>query len=114
MTAAGVVVHVDEPGDDKHAAVLRNVSNLLDDLGDDTLVQIVAHGPGIGLCLTDSAHTDQVRSLIERGVVVAACQNTLRSREIGPDQLTPGVVTVPAGIGELVRKQRDGWAYVRP
>lgn len=110
----GVVVHVDEAGDDKHESVLRNVANLLNELGDGTPVEIVAHGPGIDLCLPDSSTADSVRSLLARGVIVAACENTMRSRAIAPEALTPGVVTVSAGIAELVRKQRDGWAYVRP
>lgn len=114
VSAAGVVVHVDEAAEDKHAAVLRNVANLLDDLGGDTPVEIVAHGAGIGLCLPDSGQVDTVRELLRRGVVVAACENTLRTKGIELERLTPGVVTVPAGIGELVRKQRAGWSYVRP
>jgi intracellular sulfur oxidation DsrE/DsrF family protein len=47
-------------------------------------------------------------------VVVAACENTLEMKGIGRDRLAAGVVTVPSGIGELVRKQQQGWAYVRP
>lgn len=114
VTTRGVVAHVSEDGQGKHAAVLRNVGNLLDDLGDDTPVEVVAHGDGIWLCLADSPQADTTQSLIGRGVVFAACQNTLRGKDIGPERLAGGVVTVPAGIGELVRKQRDGWAYVRP
>lgn len=112
--APGVVVHVNEDDVARHAAALRNVGNLLDDLGDGTAVEIVAHSGGIGLCLSDSQQADMVQTLIGRGVVVAACENTLRGKDIGRDRLADGVVTVPAGIGELVRRQRAGWAYVRP
>lgn len=111
---AGVVVHLDESGDAKHQAVLRNVANLLDDLGEGTKVELVAHGAGIGLCLADSPQAEAVQGLIGRAVAVVACENTLRSQGIAPERLASGVLTVPAGIGELVRKQRQGWAYVRP
>lgn len=107
-------MHVDEDDEDKHAAALRNVSNLLDDLGEETEVEVVAHSGGIGLCLSDSPQADTVQTLIGRGVVIAACQNTLRGRGVDHERLAQGVVTVAAGIGELVRKQRDGWSYVRP
>lgn len=110
----GVVVHLDEDGEAKHQAVLRNVENLVADVGEMTAVELVAHGPGIGLCLADSPHAEDLRKLIGRGVVVAACENTLEMKGIGRDQLALGVVTVPSGIGELVRKQQQGWAYVRP
>jgi intracellular sulfur oxidation DsrE/DsrF family protein len=34
--------------------------------------------------------------------------------EIDRSMLAEGVTTVRSGIGELVRRQREGWAYVRP
>ena len=111
---SGVVVHLDEGGDDKYRAVLRNVGNLVTDLGDQTPVELVAHDPGIGLCLDDSTHAEGLQELIGQGVVVAACENTLETKGIGADRLAAGVVTVPSGIGELARKQQQGWAYVRP
>lgn len=110
----GVVVHVAEADHGKHAAVLRNVRNLLEDLGADTPVEVVVHGDGIGLCLSSSPHAEAVQGLIDAGVVVAACRNTLTGKQIDLDELNRGVTVVPAGIGELVRKQRAGWAYVRP
>lgn len=110
----GVVVHVAESDLDKHGAVLRNVGNLLEDLGPGTAVELVVHGAGIGLCLSSSPHAQSVQRLIDAGVVVVACRNTLTAKQIDLDELGRGVTVVPAGIGELVRKQRAGWAYVRP
>ena len=95
-------MHVGEDDEDKHAAALRNASNLLDDLGEDTEVEVVAHSGGIGLCLSDSPQAETVQTLIVRGVVVAACENTLRGKGIEHERLAQGVVTVAAGIGELV------------
>ena len=110
----GVVVHLDEAGQDKHAAVLTNIANLLSELGDTTPVELVCHGPGVDLCLRGGPAGEQLEALIGRGVTVAACRNTMRGRGITPEQLASGVVVVPAGVGELVRKQRQGWAYLRP
>lgn len=90
------------------------MSNLLDDLGEIAEVELVTHGPGVGLCLAGSPQAEAVAALIARGVVVAACENTLRAQSIAAGQLAPGVATVPSGVGELVRRQRQGWAYVRP
>ena len=42
----GIVVHLDEAGPDKHVSVLRNVGNLLDELGDGTEIELVTHGAG--------------------------------------------------------------------
>lgn len=110
----GVIVHLNEAGTDKHSSVLQNVANLLDEMGPGLQVEVVAHGPGVDVCLRDSLAASRVSGLIARGVVVAACENTLRLRGLQRDQLTDGVTTVPAGVAELVRRQRSGWAYVRP
>lgn len=113
-SSLGVVVHLDESDEVKHEALVRNVGNLVDDVGDDVTVEVVVHGPGIGFCLSDSPDAGAVQSLLQRGVVVAACENTLHMKEIDRASLAPGVVTVASGVGELVRKQHEGWAYVRP
>lgn len=113
-TRFGVVVHLDEAVEGKHAAVLRNVSNLLEDLGPDTPVELVTHGDGVGVCLRDSPEAEAVQALLRRGVSIVACENTLRGKGISRDELAPGVGSVPAGIGELVRRQRAGWSYIRP
>ncbi|WP_374009242.1 DsrE family protein [Leifsonia sp. LS-T14] len=110
----GVVVHLDEDDPAKHAAVLRNASNLIDALGAGTDVELVVHGPGINILLPDSPHRETVRTLQHRGLTVDACQNTLRSEAIDPEHLVPDAVIVPSGIAHLVIRQGEGWAYVRP
>lgn len=112
--ADGVVVHVDEAAADKHETVLRNVRNLLGALGQDTPVELVTHGPGLRLVMGATGQADQVGELIARGVTVSACANTMEHLGIGPEQLLPGVRVVPAGVAQLVRRQREGWAYLRP
>lgn len=60
MTERGAVVHLDEEGDAKYEAALRNIGHLLDDLGEGTDVELVAHGPGIGVCLSEHPLADTV------------------------------------------------------
>lgn len=107
-------MHLDEGESVKHAAVMRNVRNLLDDFAGALRVELVAHGPAVDVCLRESPVAGDVQELIARGVVVAVCGNTLRGRDIDRSRLADGVVTVPAGIGEVVRKQQEGWSYLRP
>ena len=113
-TPSGVVVHLDEADPAKHAAVLRNVSNLIVALEPGTQIELVVHGPAIGLLLPGSPHSETVRVLQNRGLVVDACQNTLRSEHISPEQLIPDAAIVPSGVAHLVLRQREGWAYLRP
>lgn len=112
--SGGVVVHLDEADPAKHEAVLRNITNLLAELGEDTPVELVVHGPGLAAALAGAPDAGAVRELLDRGVMVAACGNTMRRQGVAADQLVAGVRVVPAGIAQLVRRQREGWAYVRP
>ena len=110
-----VLIHFDEADEKKQASVLRNVRNVLEDLGvDQTQVELVAHGPGLDIFLDQSTVADGVAELQARGVIMAACRNTLRERNIAQERLLPGVQIVSSGIGELVRRQQEGWIYVRP
>lgn len=112
--AAGVVVHLDEADPTKHASVLRNIENLLDELHDDSPVELVVHGHGISAAVADGPNADQLRHVLGRGVRVAACGNTMRRERITNEDLLDGVTVVAAGVAQLVYRQREGWAYVRP
>lgn len=114
MKEKGVLVHLDEAAPDKHASVLVNISNLLNELGDETHVELVVHGPGLLAVIAVAPHSAKVGELLSRGVTVTACANTMRAMNISIDDLIDGVQVVPSGVAELVRRQRQGWAYLRP
>lgn len=101
-----------EPG--RHERVLRQVANLLADLGPEGVqVEVVAHGEGLDLLLPGRPTAGTVRDLQDSGVVFAGCENTLRSRGLSPADLLPDVRAVPSGVGAIVRRQSQGWAYLR-
>lgn len=109
-----VVWHVPEGGDVLVDRVLRNIMNLLEDLSpDDVEVEVVAHGAGLPLVLAATPGGDRVADLQRQGVVFLACQNTMTNRGLTTADLLPGVGVVASGVGELVRRQGQGWSYVR-
>lgn len=114
MKETGVLVHLDEASPEKHASVLLNITNLLNELGDETQVELVVHGPGLLAVIAVAPHSAKVSELLHRGVTVTACANTMRGMKISIDALVDGVQVVPSGVAELVRRQRQGWAYLRP
>ncbi|NNM47009.1 hypothetical protein HJG52_13455 [Knoellia sp. DB2414S] len=109
----GVVIHLDEDTSGKFEAVLRNVGHLLDEL-DRSPVELVAHGPGVAVMLRSNPHAGTVQDLRDRGLSLVACGNTLARMDIAPQELAPGVSVASSGLGQLVRRQRQGWSYVRP
>ncbi len=111
---AGVVVQLNEAAPDKHRAVLRNVANLIKEMPQLT-VELVLFGPGIDVALAQVTECgDELDAAQAQGVVVAVCQNTLRQRNLGKADLRNGVEIVPAGVAELVRRQLEGYSYLRP
>ncbi len=51
---------------------------------------------------------------MEKGVIVAQCNNTLKERKIGRDQLYGFIAVVPTGNGELIIRQAEGWSVIKP
>jgi intracellular sulfur oxidation DsrE/DsrF family protein len=110
-----VVVQVSDADPARWNLALNNVRNLQDDLGaPNVVVEIVAYGPGIGMLELDAVSNSRVSEAIKDGVQVAACENTMRNQKLERADMHPNVSYVPAGVVEIVRRQQEGWAYLRP
>ena len=110
-----VVVQVSEADPARWNLVLNNVKNLQDDLGaKNVTIEVVAYGPGIGMLKFDAPTNSRVSDAIKAGVIVSACENTMRNQNLAKADMHPGVAYVPAGVVEIVKRQREGWAYLRP
>ena len=115
MTDYRVVFHLDEPSRGRAEQVLGNLANLLNDLGEQNVaVELLANGGGVRMLLTEAEWAGRIAALQTRGVRFVACANSLAHLELDPANLLPGVEVVPAGVSELVKKQAQGWAYIRP
>ena len=110
-----VVFQVSDAEPAKWNLTLNNVKNLQADLGAKNVeIEIVAYGPGIGMLKADSVVGTRVDEALGAGVKVLACENTMRGQKLTkPDMLT-GVGYVSAGVVEIVQRQQQGWAYLRP
>jgi len=50
---------------------------------------------------------------MQRGVNFAVCNNSMRRLQVDASRLVPGVTVVPVAILELVKKQEEGWSYIK-
>ncbi|MDZ7647160.1 MAG: DsrE family protein [Cytophagales bacterium] len=50
---------------------------------------------------------------LAKGVVFAACNNTMKRRKLTKADLLPTATVVPSAMIELTLKQEKGWAYVK-
>jgi intracellular sulfur oxidation DsrE/DsrF family protein len=97
----------------KWSLTLNNASNALNELGQDTVLEIVVFGPGIGMLKAGSDAEVRVREAIGHGIAVLACQNTMRGQHLEAKDMIAGIGYVPSGVGELIRRQAEGYAYLR-
>lgn len=80
----------------------------------DAEIEIVVHGKGLDMLVADKSTTAAaLKELQAKSVVFAACENSMRARNVTKEQLLPGVITVPMAIGEIIMKQEEGWGYIR-
>lgn len=92
-----------------------NVRNIQTSFGAGNIqIEVVAFGKGLSLLLkTNSAYEERMKKAIATGVVLAACQNSMRLRKVTTEDLFPFATQVDSGVAELVRKQEAGWSYIR-
>jgi intracellular sulfur oxidation DsrE/DsrF family protein len=117
-TAAGqnrVVMQVSDADPGKWNLALNNARNLQADLGAANVeIEIVAYGPGIGMLKADSVVGNRIGEALGSGVKVAACENTMRGQKLAKSDMLSGISYVGAGVVEIMQRQQQGWAYLRP
>lgn len=111
---AGVVLHLTEGAEGKHRAVLRNALNLIPEVEPGTPIEVVVHGEAIALARAGQATADALTEALDAGITLVVCRNSLRSQGLTDGDLVDGVVVAPSGVGHLVARQNQGWAYLRP
>lgn len=111
-----VVFHLDEADKARAQLVLNNIKNLIVDMGrKNVVVELIANGQGVlALLKTPNLHGEDVDRLAGLGVRFLACGNSLEALHVPEETLLDPVKVVPAGISALVKRQAEGWAYIRP
>ena len=95
---------------------IRNINNALNDprLKGKIQIELVAFSGGTDAYLKGSKYENDLKELVEKGVIVSQCENTLRERKISRSQIYDFIGVVPSGNGELIIRQAEGWSVVKP
>ncbi|ACV62656.1 Domain of unknown function DUF1791 [Desulfofarcimen acetoxidans DSM 771] len=99
----------------KKNMAVRNITNLIKDLGSENVeIELIAYAGGINdFYLKGSEYEEKLAELHNKGVILAVCSNTLKDKNIPAEQLLPFVQIVSSAVGELTRKQTEGWSYIK-
>ena len=110
-----MVIQVSDADPGKWNLALNNAKNVQHAVGADKVdIEIVTYGPGIGMLKLDSPIANRIEESKKAGVGIVACQNTMKNMKLTADDMLPNTSYVPSGVVELIQKQKDGYAYIRP
>lgn len=115
MAEYKVIFHIDE--NDKWNLLLKNVSNLLNATdGEKIYIEVLANSEAVKYYNLNQGNADieKMRHLHKKGVKFVACNNALAAHGIQKENIIEFVDVVPAGVLELVKKQNEGYAYIKP
>ena len=77
-------------------------------------IEVVCLAGGLDLLMTNkSKASNEVANWTSKGIVFAACNNTMKMRNVKKEELLKEAVVVPSAIVELASKQEQGWSYFR-
>ena len=113
-----VVYHLSDL--DKVAFVLGNIQNHLDGVGGpaNVTIALVVHGQALRAFHTAKANPDvskHVGEFSRAGLEMAACGNSMKSQNVGLQDLLPGFVAAETGgVVRIAELQSRGYLYLRP
>lgn len=110
-----LVLQVSDNDSGKWGLALNNARNVQLDLDAENVdIEIVVYGPGISMLKGDSPLAQRISAALKTGIKVVACENTMKGLHLTYADMLPDIGYVPAGVVELMQKQQQGYAYVRP
>ncbi len=110
-----VVFQVSDAGPGKWNLTLNNAKNVQDAIGKENVdIEIVAFGPGIEMLKLESEMGTKIDKALADGIKIMACENTMKNMKLTKANMLPPIGYVPSGVVELMRKQKEGWSYIRP
>lgn len=96
---------------------IRNINNVLKDprLKGKIEIELITFSGGTEAYLKKNSQYEQpLKDLINKGVIVAQCLNSLEERKLKKDELFDFVGYVPSGNGELIIRANEGWVIIKP
>ena len=111
----GVVIQVSDGDPKTWNQALNVVRNVQEAYGKDKVdVEVVVFGNGVGLVQFDSPLANRIEDTLAAGANVYMCENTMQGRKLSRKDMLPKIGYVKAGVIEIIEKQQQGWAVVRP
>ena len=98
---------------EKTVMAINSINALLKDEPDADIV-LVVHGPAIIRLSNNDKLRYELRDLIDRGVEIGACNNSVLSNGLDPKLLLPGSkLLIQGGVRRILELQQAGYLYLK-
>jgi len=113
-TPVKIVFDVTSSDTSVHESTIRHVK-AMSSAYPDSEFEVVMYSGSIDMVLKDksSVATDLEMLAKKENVTFVICQGTMKRHKIDASEIIPGVTSVPDGILEIVKKQTEGWSYIK-
>lgn len=97
-----------------HGSAMRHVK-MMSQAYPDSKFEVVVYSGAIDMVLKDksSVAADMEALAKNENVSFVVCEGTMARDKVTHDQLIPGVTSVPDGILEIIKRQSEGWGYIK-
>ena len=97
-----------------HGSAVRH-AKLMSEAYPDSQFEVVIYSGALDMALKDksSVAEDMAALLNNKNVSVVVCQGTMAREHATVDDLIPGITTVPDGILEIIKRQKEGYGYIK-
>ena len=110
-----VLFQVSDADPQKWNLALNNAKNVQAELGKDNVqIEIIAYGPGLDMLKAESKVSDRLAGALDDSVGLIACENTMTTTKVTRNDMYSGIAYVKAGVTHIMKRQREGWVYIRP
>jgi intracellular sulfur oxidation DsrE/DsrF family protein len=94
-------------------SMLRHVINLQTYYKNNATIEVVAYGDGLPILIKNSAIAINEKNFNTNGVSFLACHYTMQSMKIDNENLISMAIVTPSGLGHIIDRQIQGWAYIK-
>lgn len=95
------------------AGVFRQINNALVQVPD-LQIEVVFHGAAIfGLMKDSTIFSSRIKIAKQKGVTMTVCNNSMKRYKVDASQLVGEATVVPSAVVELIKKQSEGWSYLK-
>lgn len=99
----------------KVEGALSNAFNLQKEFGAQCVnIELVNFSSAVTALTPMSPLGTHLKDALKAGIKIVACQNSMNKFKLTIDDMFPGITAVPSGVGELVKRQKEGWVYLQP